>query len=451
MKKKIFFPSDFTETIFPVKKIEKVIFGALAAADPYLAVHDQIHRSEGQLFIADRVYKINSYTRIIIIAIGKASLAMVDAVNEKIGPLISQGICVCKKNPRGRKRIGNIEIMIGGHPVPDQNSVIAGDKILQSLKMLSRDDIVLLLISGGGSALVCNPAKGISLDEIQSLTKDLLKSGATINELNAVRKHLDILKGGGLLKMAVPAQLIGFVISDVVDNPLDVIASGPAVPDPTTYHEAMNIITKYLPREKIPAKIIERFERGIKGNEEESLKPDDPLTKNAYHKIVASNISSVSSAIIVAAQQGFHAQAITTRLTGEASSAGVYLANILKEVPAEKFSFLGIAGGETTVKVKGNGLGGRNLEVALAAVKPMDGLKDALLITFASDGEDGQTDAAGAFVTGNTFQKALEMGLDPDLYLENNDSYHFFKKVGGLIITGSTGTNVNDLNFIFRL
>jgi len=282
------------------------------------------------------------------------------------------------------------------------------------------------------------------------VTSALLKSGASINELNVVRKHLDLIKGGGLLKMASPAQVAALVISDVVNSPLDVIASGPAVPDPSTFGEAKSILEKYVGVDAIPCAVMDRINEGCRGEVEETLKPDDPMAARVSHTIAASNKVSAEAALSSAIEEGFDAEILTCELVGDAKLAGSHLADLLLAKQVKGKPWLGIAGGETTVKVKGNGLGGRNLEVALGAVRSLNDHTDCLLVTQATDGEDGPTDAAGAYVTGETLKNAMRLGLEPETYLDNNDAYHFFEKTGGLIMTGPSGTNVNDLNYIFK-
>jgi glycerate 2-kinase len=223
------------------------------------------------------------------------------------------------------------------------------------------------------------------------------------------------------------------------------------VPDPSTFTDAQEILIKYLPKTAIPATVSAHIERGCRGEKPETLKPGDKDASRASHTLIASNQVSAQAALAAAQREGFNAEIITCELTGEARLAGEWLVDFLMEKQNAKKPYVGIAGGETTVKVTGQGLGGRNLEVALGAVCKMSGMKDALLITLATDGEDGPTDAAGSFVTGETLSKALNLGLEPETFLANNDAYHFFEKTGGLILIGPSGTNVNDLNFVFWL
>lgn len=435
---------------FPIEPISRILEAAINAADPYQVIEQKISIIKDQLKVGSKTFLLYPYSRIIAVAIGKASVFMAEAANSLLGDRIEKGLVVCKHRPKDCDFIGNMEVVVGSHPVPDEQSTAAALQIEQLVGGLTANDIVLLLISGGGSALVCRPANGISLDDMQKVTTALLKSGASINELNTVRKHLDLIKGGGLLKMAAPAQVGALVISDVVNSPLDVIASGPAVPDPSTFMDAKRILEHYVDLRDIPANVLDRINKGCHGEIEETLKPDDPMAARVYHTVAASNLVSAQAALSTALYNGFDTEILTCELVGEAKLAGEQLAGVLLNKNVQSKPWVGIAGGETTVKVKGNGLGGRNLEVALAAVNKLSGYKDCLLVTLATDGEDGPTNAAGAYVTGDTLRIAQTLGIDPECYLENNDAYHFFEKVGGLIITGPSGTNVNDLNFIFK-
>jgi hydroxypyruvate reductase len=435
---------------YQVQSISRILQASIEAADPFKVIGQNLSISKEQLRVGSKTFLLYPTSQIVTVAIGKASIAMAEAAQSILGGRIIKGVVVCKHQPDGLNYIGNMEVLQGSHPVPDDKSVKAAIRIEQVVRGLSPDDVVLLLISGGGSALVCRPADGITLEDIQAVTSALLKSGASINELNAVRKHLDLIKGGGLLKMASPAQVGGLVISDVVNSPLDVIASGPGVPDPTTFGEARTILEKYVGLAAIPESINRRFQLGCVGEVEETLKPFDPMAARVSHTIAASNRVSAEAAMKMAIEEGFDAEIITCELVGEARAAGEHLADLLLSRKTGDKPWVGIAGGETTVKVNGNGLGGRNLEVALGAVRKLGGHENCLLVTQATDGEDGPTDAAGAYVTGETMNEAIALGLEPEKYLHSNDAYRFFEKVGGLIVTGPSGTNVNDLNFIFK-
>ncbi len=281
------------------------------------------------------------------------------------------------------------------------------------------------------------------------MTGVLLRAGVTITELNTVRKHLDRIKGGGLLRMAAPARVIAHVLSDVVGNPLDVIASGPAYPDETTFAEALEIINRAKRFGLIPESIFQHLMLGVSAVIPETVKPGDALASSARNVIIGSNIDSCRAAVTKAHEFGFHAEIVTDHLIGEARDAGAYLARVARENEIVQKPWMLVFGGETTVTVRGNGRGGRNQEVALAAVQGMDAVEGRLLITLATDGEDGPTNAAGAVVYGSTLERARLAGIDPVEYLNNNDAHTFFNKIGDLLVIGSTGTNVNDITFLF--
>jgi glycerate 2-kinase len=435
---------------YPIQSISRIMQAAIDAADPHKVIRRNLSIIKDQLQVGSKTFLLYPHSRIVTVAIGKASLSMAEAAQSELGERIEKGVIVCKHRPEGCRSIGKMDVLVGSHPVPDEKSIEAAIRIEEVVRNLSAEDIVLLLISGGGSALVCRPAEGITLQDMQTVTSMLLKSGASINELNAVRKHLDLIKGGGLLKMASPARVAALVISDVVNSPLDVIASGPAVPDPSTFTDAKSILEKYVGLDAIPALIRERINQGCNGEVEETLKPNDPEAARVNHTIAASNKVSAEAALKQAIVEGFDAEILTCELVGEARLAGESLADLLIAKKVTGRPWLGIAGGETTVKVKGNGLGGRNLEAALGGVRKLSGQAKCLLVTQATDGEDGPTNAAGALVTGETFQNGLAHGIEPEAFLNNNDAYRYFEKAGGLIVTGPSGTNVNDLNYVFK-
>lgn len=297
------------------------------------------------------------------------------------------------------------------------------------------------------------PRHGIALADLQTLTNDLLACGATINEINILRKHLDDVKGGGLARLAAPAQLACLILSDVVGNPLDVIASGPTVPDPSTFEDCWQIILRYRLETKLAPSIRKTLQDGLAGQIAETLKPGDTTFLRTQNLLVGSNFLAARAALESAQHAGFHTLLLTTHLQGEARNAGQMLAAIARQIaetgqPLPRPACIAV-GGETTVTLTGQGLGGRNLELALAAVRDLHGVPNCLLTTFATDGEDGPTDAAGAIVTGETLARAQALELDPGQFLLANDSYHFFDALGDLFKPGSTGTNVNDLAFLW--
>jgi hydroxypyruvate reductase len=335
------------------------------------------------------------------------------------------------------------EIQPGGHPVPDEMSLRAGEKALELVENLNENDLLICLISGGGSALMTAPHPGISLSDLQQLTSALLACGARVDEINTLRRHLDLLKGGGLARLASPARVVSLILSDVVDNPLEAIASGPTAPDPSRRADALGVLEKYSLMDKVPKSI-----RELLGTAPETPKPGDELFERVQNVIVGSNALAAESAFRLARSEGFHPYLLGNHWQGEAREVGRELSRLLKH-SSEQRPFCLIAGGETTVTLRGNGRGGRNQELALAAVEELAGPHDVMLVALATDGEDGPTDAAGAVVSGDTMQRGLNIGLAPEDFLVNDDSYTYFNALNDLLKPGPTGTNVNDLMFCF--
>jgi hydroxypyruvate reductase len=317
----------------------------------------------------------------------------------------------------------------------------------------AQDDLVICLMSGGASALLVSPAPGLTLADLQSLTSALLACGASIYEINTLRKHLEQLKGGGLARLAAPARVATLILSDVIGNPLEVIASGPTVPDPSTFTDAYHILEHYRLIDHVPPGVIRHLEYGRAGQIHETPKPGEPLFSRVQNLVIGDNLQAALAALEQAVREGFHTLLLTTYLQGEARQAGSALAAVARQIdapghPLPRPTCLA-AGGETIVTLQGDGLGGRNQELALGAVAGLAGLDDILLATLATDGGDGPTDAAGAIVSGETLERARQAGMQPEDYLARNDAYHFFDALGDLLKTGPTQTNVNDLDFIF--
>jgi glycerate 2-kinase len=372
---------------------------------------------------------------------------MSKAMAEILGASLSNSLVIAKQLSPGYNPYLNV--LIGGHPVPDKCSQAAGEKVLELVSNLGKDDLLICLISGGGSALVTSPVAGLSLEDIQELTSTLLACGASIEEINTLRRRLDKIKGGGIVKMTSGAMVISLILSDVMGNRLEGIASGPTAPDPTTRNDALQILEKYKLKNHIPDSIFR-----VISSSEETLKPGDPIFKRVQHVIIGSNLLSAQSALAQAELEGFNPHLFGTELQGEARVVAHQLTRLLGNsnlaVDHLHCPACIVAGGETTVTVKGKGKGGRNTELALAAVRDLTGFNRAMLITLATDGEDGSTGAAGAVATGDTLHRAAALGLDPETFLNANDSYSFFLSLDDLLMPGSTGTNVNDLVFLFQ-
>lgn len=429
----------------------------MAAVDPEQAVLNAVCRDQNRLAIGETTINLDDYRRIIVVGAGKASFLMAKALCGIIGDKLAKGIVISKATGLADFLPGypSVRILKGGHPIPDNDSIASTQAMVGLLKDLEPSDLVFCMISGGGSALLTQPVAGVSLEQLQTLTRTLLACGASVDEINTIRKHLDEVKGGRLAGMVYPARLVTLILSDVIGNPLEVIASGPTVADPTTYLDSFKILDKYQVMDVVPQTVIDIFRQGRLGKLPETLKPGDPKIKNALNLIIGSNYQACARALDQAQKEGFNSSILSTFLNGEAQSAGRLLTGILKQIdmtgdPLSRPACL-IVGGETTVVIKGYGKGGRNQELALSAVNELRGLERIVLITLATDGEDGPTDAAGAIVTGSTALRAEKAGLSAQAYLDDNNSYEFFKQLDDQIRTGSTGTNVNDLCFLFAL
>ncbi len=429
-----------------------IMRAALDAVDPRRAIRAMLHLSGDVLEIRDKVYDLKHYHRIVVVGAGKAVPAMAAAVEEILGDRIAEGLVIAKRGHVVGGKDGRIRIVEGGHPTPDEAGMSGAQRIADLLEPLGPHDLVICLFSGGGSALLTLPAHGIRLADLQELTQALLKSGATINEINCVRKHLSLVKGGQLARLAYPATVLSLILSDVVGSPLDVVASGPTVPDPTTFEEAWRILERYNLIRGLHPGIRGRLQAGMAGAIPETPKEGDAAFRNVYNVLIGSNEIAASAAVAEARSRGYNALLLTTYLEGEARHVARAVAAVAKECvhsgnPVSVPACI-VAGGETTVTVTGTGTGGRNQELALAAAIALEGWRHVALATLATDGGDGPTDAAGAFVTGETVARARAAGLVAREFLDNNDSYRFFQILGDGVRTGPTGTNVNDLVFV---
>ncbi len=389
--------------------------------------------------------------RVRVVAFGKAAAAMAAAAVEALGARIAGGVAIVPAGQEGEVPAPLLAFG-GGHPVPNEEGV-AGAAAIEALAREARaEDHLLCLISGGGSALMTLPPEGVGLADLQTTTDRLLRAGATIRELNAVRKHLDRLKGGRLAAAAAPASLTALVLSDVVGDPLDVIASGPASPDPTTFAEALAAVARHGVLDELPVAVREHLEAGARGERAESPGPDDPCFRRVRARVIGSNRLAVQAARAEADRRGYETLVLTTVLTGEAREAGAFLAAVAREAsesgrPVAAPACL-LAAGETTVRVTGGGRGGRNQEVALGAARRLGGGPPIVVLSLGTDGVDGPTDAAGAVGAADTLERAAGAGLDAEAALAENDAYPFFRALGDLVIIGPTGTNVMDLQVV---
>lgn len=402
--------------------------------------------SEGE---ALQEFNLKEYKNIIIVGSGKATAPMARAIEDILMERISRGLITVKYGYL--ENLSRIETIEASHPIPDSNGVTGAKRITDLLSESDKDDLIISLISGGGSALLPLPPESITLEEKGKTTNLLLKSGATIHELNAVRKHLSRVKGGNLARAAYPATVINLMISDVVGDNMDVIASGPFVPDKSTFQNALEILQRYELMEQIPESVRRHIEQGAAGTHDETPKEGDRIFTRVTNLIIASNIIALTAAQAEAEKRGYNSLILSSLFEGETRDIAFFHSAIAKEVLASshpvKQPACIISGGETTVTVTGDGLGGRNMEFAMHAAVFIEGY-DMLMASIGTDGTDGPTDAAGAIADGATISEAMKRGLDPAAYIKNNDSYHFFKEIDDLIITGPTNTNVMDIRIL---
>jgi hydroxypyruvate reductase len=437
--------------IYELRKSAREIFdAAVRAVDPAEAIRRHLARDGERLKIGNERVDLGGVREIVVVGLGKAGAPMAAAVEEILGPRIARGLVVTKYGHVQPTRA--IRIHEAGHPVPDDAGMAGARAVLDHVKGLAPEDLVLVLISGGGSALTPAPVEGIALAEKQSLTKALLACGADIREMNTLRKHISRIKGGQLARAAAPARVFALILSDIVGDPLDAIASGPTVPDPTTYADALGILDKYRIRNEIPASIRTHLEAGAAGRIPETPKPDDPVFGRVKSVMVASNIQALEAAKAEAQRLGFQAIILSSFIEGETREIARMHAALALEVrssghPAKPPVCL-ITGGETTVTLRGKGKGGRNQEFALAAALDIAGLGDVVVLSAGTDGTDGPTDAAGALADGDTVSRAVGLGLKPRAALDGNDAYPFFERLGDLVITGPTRTNVMDVRLV---
>ena len=422
----------------------QIFRAALQAVDPYRAVLDHV-KFDGRVLdlgpkkTGRKRYDLTAFDRIHVIGAGKASASMARAVERLLGRRISGGLINIPEGVSGTLR--RIQLHPCGHPIPDERGVEGAQRILEIARAAGPRDLLIALVSGGASALLPAPAPPLTLEEKRELTRQLLASGATIHEINAVRKHLSLIKGGQLAQAAFPATVITLLLSDVVGDDPGVIGSGPTVPDSSTVAEAERILEKY----SIPAPA------GL----HETPKPGDPVLAHSRQLIVGSNKQAIAAAEICARELGYHTMVLSTTIEGETREAAGMHAAIVREIlasnrPLRRPACL-LSGGETTVTVRGSGLGGRNQEFVLAAILALGNAQDPGAVTILSagtDGIDGPTDAAGAIADQSTFARAAALGMAARRFLDDNNSYRFFEPLDALLKTGPTGTNVADVRVL---
>ena len=439
-----------------MRDMAKAVFlKAVSAVDPYQRLKEIAHIDKNRLIIgteevSEKVFDLNEFERIFLVGTGKASSSMAQAIEEIFGGRITKGLITTKYGHALPLRF--TEIIEAGHPLPDPKGLEGARKIKDLLTNTGPKDLVLFLISGGGSALLPLPADKITLEEKQELTQFLLDCGADIKEINTIRKHISQMKGGWLARWAFPSTVITFILSDVVGDPLDVIASGPTVPDTSTFQEAWEILKRYGLINEIASSIRNHLQAGREGKIKETPKAGESVFEKVHNMIIGSNIVALRAAEKEFSSAGFNTITLSSSIVGETREAARFHGAIAREVvstgkPIARPACI-LSGGETTVTIRGSGLGGRNQEFALSGAFEISGLEKTVLLSGGTDGTDGPTDAAGAMADHTTITRARQMGMDPMKYLENNDSYHFFEKLGDLLITGPTRTNVMDVRIL---
>ncbi|WP_319506788.1 glycerate kinase [uncultured Methanolobus sp.] len=425
-----------------------ILSEAISAVDPSACIYRAVNKDGRDIVINNCSYDLSRYDNIYAIAFGKAAISMSKAIEDILGDSLTDGIAVTKHGFGGS--LLKMKVYESGHPMPDDHSVAAGKTVHSFLERTGERDLIFFLISGGGSALITLPRKGVTITDIVKLTDSLMRAGATIDDLNTVRKHLCSIKGGGLAKMAYPSQSVSLILSDVVGDPLDVIASGPTVPDTSTFSEFNEIVERY--DLKLSPAVSGLLEDGLEGVIEETPKLGATVFERTSHYLVGNNALALQEAQKKASELGYNTMVLSSSIVGEAREVAKVFASIAREerlrgTPLPLPACI-LAGGETTVTMKGKGLGGRCQEMALSFGIEVSDLEGVLLLAAGTDGNDGTTDHAGAFADGDTVQRGKDLQIDARHELYDNNSYVFFKETGDLITTGPTGTNVMDIYMV---
>ena len=428
----------------------EIFQAAIRAVDPEQAILHHVKVVGGELLIGERRLNLRNYKKVFVVGAGKAGAPMAKALEGVLKKTIAGGTIVVKEG-HGLP-LKQITVCEAGHPVPDERGVRGTEDILSLAEQAGEQDLVICLISGGGSALLVAPAEGVTLEDKQKVTRLLLACGATIHEMNTIRKHLSRVKGGGLARLAYPATVVSLILSDVVGDDLDVIASGPTVADSSTFSQAKDVFENYGIWNRVPTSVREHIQKGITGAIEETPKAGDPAFERCHYELVGTNLQALRAASKEAERLGYRSLILSAMVEGETREVAKVHAAIAKEVlnsgnPIPEPACI-LSGGETTVTLQGDGKGGRNQEFALASALALEGKEGILALSGGTDGTDGPTDAAGAIADGETVGRARAAGLDPLDHLRRNDAYPFFDALGDLLITGPTRTNVMDVRIV---
>jgi glycerate-2-kinase len=439
-------------------KARKLLLGALEtsllAADPTKLVKKHVKFTRNILQIADRFYSLDDFDHVYVIGAGKASGYMAEALNEVLNDKINDGLVIIPDYFKTELKTGNIELWYGTHPIPSSRNVKGTRKMLDIVKDATTRDLIICLISGGGSALMALPYEDITITQKRKVSEELLRAGATIEEINAVRKHISSIKGGRLAEMLSRSTIISLIISDVIGDKLDAIASGPTAPDPSTFTDAMLVLKKYGLWKGLDNDVRKIIMRGVDGKIPETPKPNNKVFKRVRNFIIGNNRLACIAAYDHLKSKGVRPVLLTTFMRGEAREVGTIVSSIVRQISrggvlAKPASI--ILGGETTVTVTGNGVGGRNQELVLSAAGGIDNVGNTAIAAIGTDGIDGNSDAAGAIADSTTIKRAQKMKMIPAEFLARNNSNTFFRKLDDLILTGPTGTNVNDIVIIICL
>lgn len=420
----------------------------LASVDPHVLVSQRVRRKGDRLQVDKEIILLGDYDRIFVIGAGKASGAMAETLEAILADRLEGGLVVV---PSGRQlpKLNKVKPVPASHPTPDASSVSAAKELATLVERLNSRDLLICAISGGGSALLSLPTESLAIEDKGKVARLLMNAGATIVELNTVRKHLSAIKGGWLAKRSHAGRIQGLIISDVVGDRLDSIASGPISPDLTTFSDAIAVLKKHSLWESIPDTARGILSKGVKGELPETPKAEDPCFQKVSYHFLGNNRIACNSAKKYLRSRGMRTKILSTSITGEARYLGSFIGSLAREIVKFNEPFRRpcafILGGETTVKVTGSGVGGRNQECAMACAKEIQGLEGLAMASIGTDGIDGPTDAAGAITDGTTISRSEELNLEFDALLARNDSYNFFMPLKDLVMTGRTNTNVNDI------
>jgi len=420
---------------------------AVEAIRPEHLIPRNVRRVESVLHVGHLEFNLQKFSKIVVVGGGKASAAMAAPIEAMLDSYLTGGVVVTKYGHS--VPLKKIQVYESGHPVPDEGGVRGTAELIRTVQALSQDDLVLCLLSGGGSALLSSFEDAIALEDVQALSRLLLGSGVPIHEMNTVRKHISKVGGGKLARLAYPATILTLVLSDVVGDPLESIASGPTVPDPSTFADVERILSQYSLEDKLPASIRKFLNQGVAGTVPETPKPEDEIFSRCQTLIIGNNRIALEAAEEKAGSLGYYVRVISCQVQGESrdvARAFARQAKQLREKEAHRRAPVCLLmGGENTVTIHGSGLGGRNQEFALSASLELERTEGIAILSGGTDGTDGPTDVAGAVVDGSTCVRARQAKVVPEDYLENNDSYRFFRQVGGHVVTGPTLTNVMDI------